>query len=552
MAPRPPSPCLILAALTVLGSAFLAGCNRGGESASGEFLSAAHAGPANAGAQGEGQDSPHAASRSRPGPAPTELKAAASVATSSEAMDVAPHPDQEEALFAGWPKPRAVLFITGQQLGYIEPCGCTGLVNQKGGLSRRYTLARQLADRGWPLVPVDVGNQVRTFGRQSEVKFQVTVDGMKKMGYRAIAFGAEDLRMTALELYAAVSSTDKQKTPFVSANTSILDPDHVPKYQIVEAGGKRIGITAVLGSEWKRNITSSEITLRPPEEALREVVPKLQQQKCDVYVLLAHASIEDSQRLAAQFPVFQIVVTAGGVGDPTYQPDPIPGTNALLVQVGVKGMYVGVMGIFDGPKRPYRYQRVPLDARFPDAREMLQLLASYQEQLREMDLDGLGLRPVPYPTGKTFIGSQACKPCHGHAHAVWARTDHAHALESLVEPGERSEVPRHFDPECISCHVIGWNPQKYFPYTSGYLRMDKTPAMCDVGCENCHGPGAEHVAAETLAASASPREIDALRAALRLPLAEAEKKCLECHDLDNSLEFHTPGAFDRYWAEVAH
>src|SRR5688500_8018820 len=31
--------------------------------------------------------------------------------------------------FDGWGKPTVALFITGQQLGYIEPCGCTGLEN---------------------------------------------------------------------------------------------------------------------------------------------------------------------------------------------------------------------------------------------------------------------------------------------------------------------------------------------------------------------------------------------------------------------------------------
>src|SRR5262245_22260020 len=74
-------------------------------------------------------------------------------------------------LFAGWPKkPSVVLFVTGQQLGYIEPCGCTGLENQKGGLARRQSFMKQLTDqRGWPVVALDVGSQVKRFGKQQEV-----------------------------------------------------------------------------------------------------------------------------------------------------------------------------------------------------------------------------------------------------------------------------------------------------------------------------------------------------------------------------------------------
>ncbi len=51
---------------------------------------------------------------------------------------------RREPLFAGWPKPHLALFITGQQHGYIEPCGCTGLTNQKGGLVRRFACKKQL------------------------------------------------------------------------------------------------------------------------------------------------------------------------------------------------------------------------------------------------------------------------------------------------------------------------------------------------------------------------------------------------------------------------
>ena len=45
---------------------------------------------------------------------------------------------------------------------------------------------------------------------------------------------------------------------------------------------------------------------------------------------------------------------------------------------------------------------------------------------------------------------------------------------------------------------------------------------------------------------------DKLRVEVRLPLEDAEKKCIECHDLDNSLDFHLPGAFDKYWKEIEH
>jgi hypothetical protein len=37
-----------------------------------------------------------------------------------------------------------------------------------------------------------------------------------------------------------------------------------------------------------------------------------------------------------------------------------------------------------------------------------------------------------------------------------------------------------------------------------------------------------------------------------LKVEDAEQKCLECHDLDNSPDFQEEGAFEKYWAKVKH
>src|SRR5687767_14908328 len=56
------------------------------------------------------------------------------------AQDAGHSPSDTTPLVPDWPKPKAALFLTGRQNGYLEPCGCTGLANQKGGLARRHTL----------------------------------------------------------------------------------------------------------------------------------------------------------------------------------------------------------------------------------------------------------------------------------------------------------------------------------------------------------------------------------------------------------------------------
>ncbi len=137
---------------------------------------------------------------------------------------------------------------------------------------------------------------------------------------------------------------------------------------------------------------------------------------------------------------------------------------------------------------------------------------------------------------------------------MFEETPHAHATETLV----KLDPQRHFDPECLSCHVTGWDPQKYFPFDSGYLSLTRTPHLTENGCENCHGPGSAHVAAEN--SETDELILEKYRAQMRLKNEENEgnksgqrfgavvQMCVECHDTDNSPEFD----FQEYWPQVEH
>jgi hypothetical protein len=216
-------------------------------------------------------------------------------------------------------------------------------------------------------------------------------------------------------------------------------------------------------------------------------------------------------------------------------------------------MYAGIVGLFGDSKQPTRYQRIALSSQFEDSQRMTELFRKYQDELKAKSQDNfaaLGLRPLTHPSGREFVGTEKCGECHTTAMEIWKNTPHAHATDSIVEPPTRT-LARHFDPECLSCHVTGWNPQRVFAYRSGYETLEKSVHLLGNGCENCHGPGSEHVQAEMDTAS-DKALLESLRAAMRLPLDKAQDKCLECHDIDNSPEFHKEGAFERYWEQVKH
>ncbi len=462
-------------------------------------------------------------------------------------------PGDKESLFVDWPKPEFVLVFSGQQNGYIEPCGCTGLANQKGGLMRRDTFLKDLKKRGWDVIPLDVGNQIHRFGKQQEIKFQRSAEALRKMDYQGVVFGVDDLRLPTLEVFSGTNDGGDHNV-FVCANVALLDRSQTPEYHIVQAGGKKIGVTGVLGDSFRAKLTGDEIVHLPAAEGLKSATDKLLEEKCDLYILLAHATLDETADLSKKFPQYKIVATAGGVGEPPIGLERMPGTEAQFVQVGSKGMYVMAVGVFDNKETPFRTQRVPLDSRFEDSPAMLHLMEEYQEQLKALGLEGLGLKPQPHPSENTYVGTEKCGECHTKAYEIWKNTPHAHATDSIVTPAERSSIPRHFDPECLSCHVTGWEPQKMFPIASGYLGLDQTPHMTQNGCENCHGPGSRHVAAESGDITAGEELLKKLRDQMKLPLANevAQRKCMECHDIDNSPDFHDPGAFEKYWKQVEH
>jgi len=490
--------------------------------------------------EGEQPSSPQESPQAASSPAPPKVRPGKKAAVPFDPIK------ENGPIFVDWPKPKLAIVITGMEHGYLEPCGCAGLDRMRGGMGRRHSLFLQLRREGWPVFGIDVGGLARGFGRQAELKFHTLVESKRRMGYAAVAFGVDDLRLPAGELAAVAAGVNGQESLFVAANVGLFgfQAGITPRYRIIEAGGMKIGVTAVLGTSYQKEIHNDELEMMDAEGALRQILPELKQ-KADYLILLAHAPREEALSLARKFPDFQVVVTPDGPPLPPAQPETIDGSERLLITVGEKGMEAIVLAFFDDAQQPWRYQRVPLDSRFPSSPEMQLLMVVYQEQLKAMGLSGLGLRPVPHPllesNGK-FVGSQKCESCHEESYKVWRKSGHAQAYESLV----KAEPPRNFDPECLSCHVVGWHPTKYFPYESGYESLEKTPHLSDVGCESCHGPGEKHCAVESGSNEALQKKY---RQAMVLTKEDARQQhCGTCHDLDNSPDFD----FDAYWPLVEH
>ncbi|QDT17924.1 multiheme c-type cytochrome [Alienimonas californiensis] len=490
---------------------------------------------------------------------------------------------------AAWEKPTAAVVLTGEVHGYLEPCGCSE--KQNGGVARRSALFKELRDeKGWDVVAADLGGTVRRNRLQTELKFAAMRRALDQMGYGVLNLGPEELRLGADYLVQHVYDAPEM----IAANLSLYgDPTSetavatgVKGTRILEAGGLKIGFAGVvgdtMGAELNDPDATSTIGVNRAPEALPQALEELAD--CDVRVLLSQALPEQTAQYLKDYPGFHVAVTAGGPEDPSQEPEVVatPEGEALMLRVGHKGKYAGVLGVYppaegaDRPRLTYALATLSKD-RYGHDRSMDPIMASYQQSIAD-NLEAIfeDLPPAAPPRPGGYVGAAKCGECHTKAYAKWKESPHAHALASLTEGRENFEgdwADRRLDPECLSCHVTGWDAQGYYPYEGGYLPerlaggsggggadgteglagMDRFHKLQAQQCENCHGPGSGHVATfeqwKADPSSVSQAEYRAANKAVHVELATAaQTTCVKCHDGDNSPEFN----FAEYWPKIAH
>ncbi len=473
-----------------------------------------------------------------------------------------------EPIVKDWPQPAFVLAITGQQHGYIEPCGCSP--RQSGGLARRADLFRQLREeKKWPVLGLETGGTLegsRVTRRQSLLKFNMNLEALNSMGYRVLGLGTEELKLGANKLFEIYSERNVQEgfdLPFVAANVVLHGSPELGTpltYRLLKVGGKRVAVTSVFGNEFKPEfslINEEEIKITDPAVALPKVLAAMKAEKPDVLVVLSYDNVEASQALAQKYPELDVVVSAAGPDDPGDDYEMIGQT--LFFVSGMKGKHVNVVGFYPGEKIGVRFERIELDQdRFDRDPQMRVLMTKYQEQLKEEWLDPSSetrTRAPDHPSENQFVGAKSCAHCHASAYEVWEGSNHAHATASLLDgrPEEKGTwIDRTYDPECLSCHATGWDAQEALPYRDGFIDALTTPHLAGNQCENCHGPGSQHVKLEAdwkKSGGVLSEALTASRRAVRVTKAQAEKKvCLNCHDFDNSPKFD----FKTYWPDIEH
>jgi hypothetical protein len=513
--------------------------------------------------------------------------------------------------FASWPKgvtPDAVIVITGQTYGYLQPCGCSR--PQLGGLERRSNFVASLRAKGWPTTGVDLGDVLPMSGvvpEQPVLKYAITMRALREMGYAAVGLGSAEFAngvFLLLEQYAA----KKDQPPYMLAGNvgglvggkvtrredAFPGPDSRPLVKltaVAEVGAVAVGVAGVVGPSVARTAGPQTLVgVGSEREAVAAAVKELRAhpKAPTLNVLLYQGSFDEASAQARREAAFPVVVCLSDDPEPPEVPDAANapgGGQVLVVRVGHKGRYVGVLGAFRRANGTFdlKYELVPMseayvtpgsDEAAREANPALGLLEEYSARVKAADFLGkFPQRPPPFkarhPTADlSYVGSEACAGCHAPQFAKWKESGHSHAFEALERLAKRP-AGRQFDGECVVCHTVGLG------YKTGYRDDLLTPHLKDVGCESCHGPGAGHAADPKDAVLLALQSPWRAAAADRLPtparmaavgrLAGAERAkfltpqelravravgtvCVGCHDTENDPNFDLLAA----WPKVAH
>jgi hypothetical protein len=118
---------------------------------------------------------------------------------------------------------------------------------------------------------------------------------------------------------------------------------------------------------------------------------------------------------------------------------------------------------------------------------------------------------------QSYVGTNKCYICHRRQTDAWSETKHAHAFTDVPEKYRN-------DPACLKCHLTAFG--KEGGYTSG---TDKDLLM--VGCEACHGPGAQHIDAAQRFVLANPGEEAKIEKEMRSTILKTppDTVCASCH-----------------------
>ncbi len=409
--------------------------------------------------------------------------------------------------------PREVLIIfTGNLLAELKPCGCAKEEDQ-GGIERRMQYLKDTRSQHPNLLLVDTGDHFKEPTRQGKLKAETLLIATEKMQYDAVALGDRDL------VYGSKFLKDHAQIPWMAGNLMIDQFEPARSKVKSLPNGLKVGILAVADPGLFYGHVGLNIE-DPKQTALNLITRMRETENPDLIVLLTHAERQAALDYLDLDGVDIVINGHIATESDVIDMKPVRKNGKLFVQSSSRGQKMGELRVQIDPEghKSLSHNMVKLDSSVKFDPEMVKLYEQYNEKVEAMFFENLAgkrnkrNKPV-------YAGDTLCKTCHPAEHKVWSGSHHSRAYNTL------RKINKAFDPECLVCHVVGFN------LPGGFISELDTPGLKNVQCEVCHGPGRSHASAPQSGFG-----------------SQATEACKQCHVKNHSPRFN----YAKYWPKIKH
>ncbi len=425
-----------------------------------------------------------------------------------------------------------LLIFSGDLRGEIKPCGCAE-EGDMGGILRRMTYIKKKQSLHDNLLYLDLGNNFPEPSQQGDLKIPLINYAMEKFNPKAVLVGPN-------EWLNGLHWLDS-KIPYLLSNQSTKL--NFLNLKVIDQENRKIMVLGYLSpSLVYQNKNDPSVIFPANQKLLSDWGKKFQKNTAHFRILLFRGNA-DELNLFDKSGMFDLIVAGSNNDDELNQILKISADKKYHPMIPTKGQGI-LTGILDKNIniQPDNKEKVVeglsvswLRRNIEDDPELLDSFRSYDEAVKELFLRNLELKKE-HLKDSPFIGNQVCAACHPASTAIWEESRHASAFSTLENLG------KHFDPECLECHVVGLNPWmssansseaiRKFEGKRGFLSLELTPHLINVQCENCHGPARDHIANNKI----KPAE------------HKPASVCVECHQGSHSPLFE----FKKYWQKIEH
>ncbi|MBI3821022.1 MAG: cytochrome c family protein [Planctomycetes bacterium] len=479
---------------------------------------------------------PYCSKQQKPGDAPTSASAPAQ--SSAATPPAIPQPVE---LLKKPDAPGVHFILIGSHQGELEPCGCSG--GQLGGLGRMKTKLEAMVQGDPTTIVIDAGELIKSHSldglnaigegaaailKMESTRGEVAAGIFQEMPISVVGLGPRDLfdGRDESNLRAALMSMpgDTARFPTILRRNVLCNGavgDSVSTSALITtkgAGGAPVSVFVT------SLIDQGRVDMKNPAESLHDELVK-NGGKYRLSVVIFHGFRDRAAAYAAAIPEVDLWLVAPGTGSADDRAFAAGG--GFLVHAGDRGRSIVklTIGRSGGKTSVENYESPLVSANDPNDKGVQEKIDGYRTKLGAANLvDLLKSKRRVDPSLRAYAGSEACKECHKSAYEVWEKSKHAHALESLKE---RNGI---VDPECIQCHVTGWQFDPPAGEVGTYRGEGIGSKLSFVSCESCHGPALKHKDAPLIFKP------------------QRDVVCEKCHDHDNSPNFDRA----KYWPKIAH